>query len=41
MPRISLLHYPKIADFFRLKRKYDPDEILQSDWYRRYAPHFA
>jgi len=33
--------YPKIRDFFRLKRKYDPSERFQSEWYRHYAPHFA
>jgi hypothetical protein len=32
--------YPKIRDFFRLKRKYDPDEGFQSDWYRHYAGDF-
>jgi FAD/FMN-containing dehydrogenase len=32
--------YPRIRDFFRLKKKYDPDQIFQSDWYRHYAPHF-
>jgi hypothetical protein len=32
--------YPKIRDFFRLKRKYDPAERFQSQWYRHYAPHF-
>lgn len=30
--------YPGIRDFFRLKRKYDPLEMFQSDWYRHYAP---
>jgi FAD/FMN-containing dehydrogenase len=33
--------YPQMADFFRLKRKYDPDERFQSDWYRHYAPQFV
>lgn len=33
--------YPKIREFFWLKRKHDPDEVLQSDWYRHYAPHFT
>jgi hypothetical protein len=32
--------YPKIREFFRLKRKYDPQERLQSDWYRQYAGEF-
>jgi hypothetical protein len=25
-----------MQDFLRLKRKYDPQEVLQSDWYRHY-----
>jgi FAD/FMN-containing dehydrogenase len=29
--------YPQIREFFRLKRKYDPAERLQSDWYRQYS----
>lgn len=33
--------YPKIRDFFRLKRKYDPTQVFQSNWSRHYAPHFA
>ncbi|MBT5017957.1 MAG: FAD-binding oxidoreductase [Planctomicrobium sp.] len=33
--------YPNIRQFFALKRKYDPDELLQSDWYRHYAEHFS
>jgi FAD/FMN-containing dehydrogenase len=32
--------YPKIRDFFRLKRKYDPSERFQSEWYRHYAADF-
>ena len=28
--------YPKFADFLRLKRRHDPTEIFQSDWYRAY-----
>lgn len=32
--------YPKIRDFFRLKRKYDPSERFQSEWYRQYAAAF-
>ncbi|MEZ6065615.1 MAG: hypothetical protein R3B90_07855 [Planctomycetaceae bacterium] len=32
--------HPRITDFFRLKRKYDPGELFQSDWYRHYAPMF-
>lgn len=33
--------YPQMADFFRLKRKYDTDERFQSDWYRHYARQFV
>jgi FAD/FMN-containing dehydrogenase len=33
--------YPQFADFLRLKKKYDPEERLQSDWYRHYNTMFA
>lgn len=33
--------YPQMADFFRLKKKYDPGEQFQSDWYRHYSRQFA
>lgn len=33
--------YPQFADFLRLKKKYDPDERFQSDWYRHYRNMFA
>jgi len=33
--------YPEVRNFFRLKRKYDPAQMFQSDWYRTYAPSFA
>jgi FAD/FMN-containing dehydrogenase len=26
--------YPQMPEFLRLKRRYDPDEVFQSDWYR-------
>jgi FAD/FMN-containing dehydrogenase len=26
--------YPQFAEFLRLKKKYDPNEIFQSEWYR-------
>ena len=29
--------YPQAAEFFRLKRHYDPDELLQNQFYRRYG----
>ena len=28
--------YPQFAEFLQLKRKYDPTELFQSDWYRHY-----
>jgi FAD/FMN-containing dehydrogenase len=28
--------YPRFRDFLQLKRKYDKDELFQSDWYRHY-----
>ncbi len=33
--------YPQFVDFLRLKKKYDPDERFQSDWYRHYKTLFA
>lgn len=33
--------YPEFADFLRLKRLHDPDDLFQSDWYRHYARLFA
>ena len=33
--------YPQFAEFLRLKRKYDPTERFQSDWYRHYKDMFA
>jgi FAD/FMN-containing dehydrogenase len=33
--------YPQFAEFLRLKRKYDPEERFQSDWYRHYKSMFA
>jgi FAD/FMN-containing dehydrogenase len=33
--------YPQFAEFLRLKRKYDPQERFQSDWYRHYKSLFA
>jgi len=33
--------YPEFVDFLRLKRKYDPEELFQSDWYRHYKAMFA
>jgi FAD/FMN-containing dehydrogenase len=33
--------HPRMAEFLRLKRRHDPDEIFQSDWYRHYKRMFA
>lgn len=33
--------YPQFVDFLRLKKKYDPQETFQSDWYRHYKTMFA
>lgn len=33
--------YPQFVDFLKLKRKYDPDEVFQSDWYRHYKNMFS
>jgi FAD/FMN-containing dehydrogenase len=33
--------YPQFAEFLRLKKKYDPEERFQSDWYRHYGAMFA
>jgi FAD/FMN-containing dehydrogenase len=32
--------YPQLPEFLRLKRKYDPDERFQSEWYRHYKAMF-
>ena len=33
--------YPQFPEFLELKRKYDPDERFQSDWYRHYKGMFS
>jgi FAD/FMN-containing dehydrogenase len=33
--------YPQFVEFLRLKKKYDPSERFQSDWYRHYKEMFA
>lgn len=33
--------YPQFSEFLRLKRRYDPQERFQSDWYRHYRTMFA
>jgi FAD/FMN-containing dehydrogenase len=32
--------YPKLPELLRRKRAHDPDELLQSDWYRHYRELF-
>ena len=32
--------YPQLPEFLRLKRKYDPSERFQSEWYRHYKGMF-
>ena len=32
--------YPNFEEFLRLKRKYDPTELFQSDWYLHYRSMF-
>ncbi|MBC8137248.1 MAG: hypothetical protein H8F28_15315 [Fibrella sp.] len=33
--------YPQFPEFLRLKRRLDPSEVFQSDWYRHYRRMFA
>ena len=33
--------YPQFGEFLDLKRKHDPTELFQSDWYRHYKKTFA
>lgn len=33
--------YPQFSEFLRLKRRHDPGELFQSDWYRHYKAMFA
>lgn len=33
--------YPQLPEFLRLKRRYDPEERFQSEWYRHYKRMFA
>jgi len=33
--------YPQMSEFLRHKRRYDPREVFQSDWYRHYRTMFA
>jgi hypothetical protein len=36
-----LTAYPQFVEFLRLKKKYDPEERFQSNWYRHYREMFA
>ena len=29
--------YPQAQQFFKLKRQYDPEELFQNEWYRKYG----
>lgn len=40
-PDQVLTAYPQLPDFLLLKRKHDPEERFQSDWYRYYRQMFA
>lgn len=40
-PRQVETCYPQFPEFLRLKKKYDPAERFQSDWYRHYKAMFA
>jgi FAD/FMN-containing dehydrogenase len=40
-PEQVLTYYPQFKQFLDLKRKYDPVERFQSDWYRYYRQLFA
>jgi len=33
--------YPQFSEFLRLKKKYDPEERFQSDWYRHHKGMFS
>jgi FAD/FMN-containing dehydrogenase len=33
--------HPRMAEFLALKKKYDPDEMFQSNWYRHYRAMFG
>lgn len=35
-----LTAYPQMPEFLRLKKRYDPEERFQSDWYRHYREMF-
>jgi len=31
--------YPEVDDFFKVKLKYDPNELFVNTWYEKYKPH--
>jgi FAD/FMN-containing dehydrogenase len=33
--------YPEFRTFLQLKRRYDPDDVFQSEWYRHYRDLFG
>jgi hypothetical protein len=33
--------YPQFPEFLQMKQRYDPKEVIQSDWYRHYKAMFA
>jgi hypothetical protein len=33
--------YPQMPEFLALKRRYDPDEVFQSTWYRHHRDMFG
>jgi hypothetical protein len=33
--------YPQLVEFLQLKRRYDPQERFQSEWYRHYRDMFG
>lgn len=39
--RQMIAAYPEFPEFLRLKRRLDPAEVFQSDWYRHYRRMFA
>jgi len=40
-PRQVIAAYPQFPEFLRLKRRLDPSEVFQSEWYRHYRRMFA
>ena len=36
-----LAGYPRFVEFLRFKRRFDPEERFQSNWYRHYRTMFA